>query len=252
MISIMETNHDNSSQKQLEAPLYIQIKRKILTALEDGVWKSGELIPSELDLASSYQVSQGTVRKAIDELVAQHLLIRKQGSGTFVATHQEEQSKYRFLRLANAAGHAEESNNKILLCTHQPAPKEVYEVLGMNSEDLFVHIRRLMSFNAQPIVFEDIWLPCPLFQDLSLDLLQTWSGSLYGLFESYFGVHMTHAQERISASMPTDLAVEYLMIDQTMPILGIFRIAYTFGEKPVEVRQAQYLTKDYHYLNHLN
>ena len=88
MISIMETNHDNSLQKQLEAPLYIQIKRKILTALEDGVWKSGELIPSELDLASSYQVSQGTVRKAIDELVAQHLLIRKQGSGTFVATHK--------------------------------------------------------------------------------------------------------------------------------------------------------------------
>jgi GntR family transcriptional regulator len=63
---------------------------------------------------------------------------------------------------------------------------------------------------------------------------------------------MTHAKERISAIMPTDLAAEYLMIDRTTPILDIFRIAYTFGEKPVEVRQAQYLTKDYHYFNHLN
>lgn len=252
MISIMETNHDNSLQKHLDAPLYIQIKGKILTALEDGVWKSGELIPSELEFASLYQVSQGTVRKAIDELVAQHLLIRKQGSGTFVATHQEEQNKYRFLHLANASGHVEESINKILLCTHQPAPSAVFVEMGMHADDLFVHIRRLMSFKAQPIVYEDIWLPCPLFQGLSLEMLQTWSGSLYGLFESHFGVHMTHAKERISAKLPTDLAAEYLMIEGSMPVLDIFRVAYTFGDKPVEVRQAQYITRDYHYLNHLN
>ncbi len=252
MISIMQTKYDNSSEKHLDLPLYAQIKLKFLIALEAGVWKAGELIPSELDLAASYEVSQGTIRKAIDELVRQHLLIRRQGSGTFVATHQEEQSKYRFLHLANSAGEMEESQNKILLCTHQKAPKVVYAPFNMHAEDIFVHIRRLISFSGKPVVFEDIWLPCPLFGDLTLELLESWAGSLYGLFESHFGVHMTHAEERIRAVLPSNLAVEYLEIDQLLPVLDIFRVAYTYGDKPVEVRQAQYISTEHHYFNRIS
>jgi GntR family transcriptional regulator len=248
----METKHDNSSEKHLDLPLYEQIKQKILLSLEHGLWKAGDLIPSEFDLAALYQVSQGTIRKALDELVQQHLLIRRQGSGTFVATHQEEQSKYRFLHLANSAGFIEESQNKILLCTHQKAPKIVYSPFSMNAEDIFVHIRRLMSFNGKPTVFEDIWLPCPLFEDLSLELLESWSGTMYGLFESHFGVHMTHAEERVHAVLPSNLAAEFLEIDSVVPVLDIFRIAYTYGDKPVEVRQAQYITTDHHYFNRIS
>jgi GntR family transcriptional regulator len=252
MISIMETKQDNSAEKYVDLPLYEQIKHKILLALEQGLWKSGNLIPSESDLATSYEVSQGTIRKALDELVQQQLLIRRQGSGTFVATHQEEQSKYRFLHLANSAGVIEDSQNKILLCTHQKAPKIVYLPFKMQAEDIFVHIRRLMSFNGKPIVFEDIWLPCPLFGDISLELLASWSGSMYGLFESHFGVHMTHAEERIHAVLPSDMAAEYLGIDALVPVLDIFRVAYTYGNRPVEVRQAQYITTEHHYFNRIS
>ena len=252
MISIMETKHDNSLEKHLDLPLYEQIKHKILIALEQGLWKAGELIPSEFDLASLYQVSQGTIRKALEELVQQQLLIRRQGSGTFVATHQEEQSKYRFLHLANSAGVIEESQNKILLCTHQKAPEVVYSPFKMDAGDIFVHIRRLMSFNGKPKVFEDIWLPCPLFDDLSLELLESWSGTMYGLFESHFGVHMTHAEERIHAVLPSMMAKEYLEIDPLVPVLDIFRVAFTYGDKPVEVRQAQYITTYHHYFNRIS
>lgn len=252
MISIMESKHDNSSEKHFDLPLYEQIKRKILLALEQGVWNAGELIPSEIELANSYQVSSGTIRKALDELVSNHILIRRQGIGTFVATHQEEQSKFRFLHLANSQGKMKESANKILLCSHQKAPEAVYKVFDMQSDDIFVHIRRLMSFSQQPVVFEDIWFPCPLFEALNLELLQAWSGTLYGLIENHFGIHMTHAQERISAMMPTEIAREYLQIDEGIPVLDIFRIAYSYGEKPIEVRQAQYVTMEYHYLNYLS
>jgi GntR family transcriptional regulator len=252
MISIMESKHDNSSDKHLDLPLYEQIKRKILVALEHGVWNPGELIPSEVELANSYHVSSGTIRKALDELVAQHILIRRQGSGTFVATHQEEQSKYRFLHLANNQGKMKESTNKILLCSHQKAPEAVYAAFEMHPDDIFVHIRRLMSFNQQPIVFEDIWLPCPLFEGLNLELLLNWTGTLYGLIENHFGIHMIHAKEQISAVMPTEIAREYLQIDKSIPVLDIFRTSYSYGEKPIEVRQAQYVTMEYHYLNHLS
>ena len=81
------------------SPLYQQIKGLITQSLESGEWKPGEMIPSEVDLAARYKVSQGTVRKAIDELAAENLLVRRQGKGTFVATHDEERAQFRFLRL---------------------------------------------------------------------------------------------------------------------------------------------------------
>jgi len=68
------------------SPLYQQIKALILQSLQQGEWKPGEAIPSEMDLAARFRVSQGTVRKAIDELAAENLVVRRQGKGTFVAT----------------------------------------------------------------------------------------------------------------------------------------------------------------------
>ena len=86
------------------SPLYEQIKAMILASLQASEWLPGDAIPSEMELAARYAVSQGTVRKAIDELAAQNLLVRRQGKGTFVATHQEEDWQYRFLRLETDSG----------------------------------------------------------------------------------------------------------------------------------------------------
>src|SRR5688500_18338794 len=81
------------------SPLYQQIKGLILQSLQAGEWKPGEAIPSEMELAARFRVSQGTVRKAIDELAAENLVVRRQGKGTFVATHAEQHVQYRFLKL---------------------------------------------------------------------------------------------------------------------------------------------------------
>ena len=91
------------------SPLYQQIKALILQSLNAGEWKPGEMIPSEFELAARFQVSQGTVRKAVDELSQEHLLLRKQGKGTFVATHSEEKFQYRFLKLVPNAESRSES-----------------------------------------------------------------------------------------------------------------------------------------------
>src|SRR3569832_1728838 len=86
------------------SPLYQQIKALILESLQAGEWKPGEAIPSEMDLAARFRVSQGTVRMAIDELAAEILVVRRQCKGTFVATHSEQQVRYRFLKLMPDAG----------------------------------------------------------------------------------------------------------------------------------------------------
>src|SRR6266404_1763901 len=89
-------------------PLYLQIKALLERSLEADEWRPGEAIPSEIDLAARFAVSQGTVRKAIDALAGDNLVVRRQGKGTFVATHTEEKtSHFRFLRIRSSAGQDE-------------------------------------------------------------------------------------------------------------------------------------------------
>src|SRR5579859_2251574 len=107
------------------SPLYQQIKGLITQALQSGEWKPGEIIPSEVDLAARFKVSQGTVRKAIDELSAENLVVRRQGKGTFVATHHEERAHFRFLRLMPDAGEAHHPDNKIIEVKRLRAPADV-------------------------------------------------------------------------------------------------------------------------------
>src|ERR1700736_4170987 len=85
-------------------PLYEQIKILLTQSLVAGEWKPGEAIPSEIELAARFRVSQGTVRKAIDELASEHILVRRQGKGTYVASHNEPSYQYRFLRVTPDSG----------------------------------------------------------------------------------------------------------------------------------------------------
>ena len=93
-------------------PLYDQIKVLLTQSLIGGEWRPGDMIPSEIELAARFKVSQGTVRKAIDSLAGENILIRRQGKGTFVATHNEEGIKLRFLRLTAASGQKEVLDRK--------------------------------------------------------------------------------------------------------------------------------------------
>ena len=113
------------------SPLYQQIKALLTQSLQSGEWKPGELIPSEVELAARFKVSQGTVRKAIDELAAENLVMRRQGKGTFVSTHHEERAHFRFLRLMPDAGVPHHPDNRILDVARRSAPAEVAQLLGV-------------------------------------------------------------------------------------------------------------------------
>ena len=141
------------------SPLYQQIKGLITRELQAGVWKPGESIPSELDLAARFKVSQGTVRKAIDELAADNLLVRRQGKGTFVATHAEQQIQYRFLRLMPDDGSDRGMARRLLDCRRTRAPADVARMLDCKSGDAVVQLRRLLLAQDKPVVLDEIWLP---------------------------------------------------------------------------------------------
>src|SRR5690606_27406758 len=85
-------------------PLYQQVKDLLIGRLIGGHWKPGDLLPSEIQLAEELGVSQGTVRKALDEMTAGNLLVRRQGRGTYVAEHDQEHALFHFFKLADRAG----------------------------------------------------------------------------------------------------------------------------------------------------
>lgn len=234
------------------SPLYQQIKALILESLQTGEWKPGEAIPSENDLAIRFKVSQGTVRKAIDELASEHLLVRRQGKGTFVATHHSDRVYFRFLKLVPDNGERHYPQSKILDCKRLRAPAEIGRLLDLKTNDPVIQIERIMFFSKEAAVYEEIWLPGTLFKGLTTEKLVEWRGPMYALFETEFSTHMVRATERLRAVGADELSAKHLGVEINTPLLAVERVSFTYGERPVEVRKAVYLTNHHHYLNELN
>jgi GntR family transcriptional regulator len=233
------------------SPLYRQIKALLLESLRSGAWRPGEAIPSEMDLASRYKVSQGTVRKAIDELAAENLLFRRQGKGTFVATHGERQVRFRFLRLAPDSGDPGAVERQLLEFRRARAGAEVARMLEMKAGDPMVMIKRLLVFSGDPVVLEEVWLPGTLFKGLTAAAVSDHKGALYNLFETQFGTRMVRAEEKLKAAAADKASAHALRVGLGHPLLAVERISYTYSDKPVEWRRGLYKTDRYFYRSEL-
>ena len=254
------------------APLYRQIRELLMRGLQSGEWKPGEAIPSEVELAARYRVSQGTVRKAIDELAAANLVVRRQGRGTFVASHREVRTQFRFLRLrpddtaANAADVADAApqgvagepdqgmvmTSRVLECRRLRAPSEVARALALRGGEAVVTIRRLLEADGRPTVLDEIWLPGSRFRGLSAERVDAWHGSLYALFETEFGTRMIRAAERLKAIAADRARARTLQVAEGSPLLLVERVSRTYADQPVELRRGYCVTDRHHYFNELS
>ena len=237
------------------SPLYRQIKGLILQSLQSGEWKPGESIPSEMDLAGRYRVSQGTVRKAIDELATDNLVVRRQGKGTFVATHSEQHVQFRFLKLvpdSGTPGSEGPAQREIMDCRRARASADIARALALRTGDAVLQARRVLSFAGTPTILEDIWLPAAPFKGLTAERLANYDGAMYALFETEFSVRMVRAEEKIRAEPATDGRELLLKVPHGSPLLSVERIAYTYKDTPMELRRGYYRTDTHHYHNTLN
>ena len=234
------------------SPLYQQIKGLILQSLQAGEWKPGEAIPSEMDLAARFRVSQGTVRKAIDELAAENLVVRRQGKGTFVAPHAEQHVRYRFLKLVPDSGDEGPAQRRILECRRLRASAEVARALALRTSDPVLQVRRVLSFGGAPTIVEDIWLPGNAFKGLTAEQLAEHQGATYALFELEFGVRMVRAEEKIRAVAADAPNAALLGVDAGAPLLSVERLSFTYNDVPMELRRGLYRTDTHHYRNELS
>ena len=233
-------------------PLYVQIKGLLVKSLEAGEWRPGEAIPSEIQLAGRFGVSQGTVRKAIGVLAGENLVVRRQGKGTFVATHTEEHaSNFRFLRIQRNDGKDEHPASKLIDVRRAKATAEVARLLERRPGDPVIALRRVLEYEGAPVVLDEITLPAALFRGLTRAKYDAYDGSMYSFFETQFGVRMLRAQEKLRAIAADAASAALLGVEPGTPLLAVDRVTFTYGERPVELRRGLCNTRAHHYANEL-
>lgn len=231
--------------------LYIQIKMLLTKNLINGEWRAGDLIPSEKDLAERYNVSQGTVRKAIETMSAENILIRRRGKGTLVAAHHFDGIKQRFLRLAPVASQSEALQSELVSCKKSTADAKMSHLLCLKKGEPTIEIKRLLTFSGRPLIYDFIVVPAKLFKGLNAKVLEDCKGALYGVYESRFGVNVKRAQEYIKAVAAKDECAKALGLNENDALLRVERISFTSDNLPVEWRLGLCVTDSHCYISEL-
>lgn len=237
-------------------PLYEQIKLLILRSLSDDEWAPGAAIPSEMELARRYQVSQGTVRKAIDELVQDNILVRRQGKGTFVATLTDDGTNYRFLNLLTIEGEKEYPKSEFIEFQRGKADAYVAKRLEIRPGSALAILRRVLKFSGEPVIYDDIRLPSSLLKGISIAMIEehvnAHKGTLYSLYETQYQIRIISAQERLRAVAADETTAALLNVKVGSPLLSIERVAFTYKNQPVEWRRSLVNTERHYYFDELN
>ncbi|MDA8052229.1 MAG: GntR family transcriptional regulator [Rhodospirillales bacterium] len=229
-------------------PLYRQVRERLLRRLAEGAWPAGGMLPSEPALAAELGVSPGTVRKALDALAAENLLVRRQGRGTFVARHDERRILFQFFRLVSDRGERQFPESEVLALTRAGANAREQARLGLAASARVFRIRRLRTLGGRACIAESIALPEALFPGLSE---RTLPNNLYGLYAEEYGISIARASERLKAVILPPGDATLLGVGPGTPALAIDRLAIAIDGRRVEWRLSRCLTRHLHYASEL-
>jgi len=244
------TGARSSSAALLSAePLYLQVKQRVIQGILDGEWKPGEQLPVESDLAARYGVGISTIRSAIGELVAGHVLARKQGKGTFVCLHDDRRSVYQFFRVVRDDGRKELPVSELISLKKAKADAEVADLLHLprsRGQDVY-RLRNILRVGGVAVVVSDITIPAALFRGLNEAIARSGS-TLYAVYQTHFGINIVRTVEELRAVKASSPVAKVLALRTGDAVLEVRRHAYTFGGRPIEVRRSAVLTRNFFYL----
>ena len=226
-------------------PLYAQVKALMMQRLIAGQWRPGEVLPSEFQLADMFGVSQGTVRKALDALAADNVLVRRQGRGTFVAEHDDHRALFHFFHLVGPDGERRLPESRLISVRKGQANRLEADRLSLGRGAPVIRIRRLRRLDGRPAIAETITVPQSLFPDLA-DIREV-PNTLYDLYERRYGITIARAVERLAAIAADDRDAELLDVRPGAPLLEIDRTALALDGTPVEWRVSRCVTETHHY-----
>ncbi|WP_176060796.1 GntR family transcriptional regulator [Paraburkholderia sp. BCC1876] len=227
---------------------YKEVKSAILAALSAGEWKGGECIPSEKRLAERFGVSIGTLRKAIDELCAENILIRHQGLGTFVSMHQRDRHFFRFFRIVRRDGDKAYPVVTLIDFRKARASREVAATLGIETGARVFQFTNGLALHGATVLIEHITVPEARFAGLTEAKLRNRPNTLYNFYQDVFAINVVETDERVTVALADDLESRELSLDAGAPLLEIRRVAYSYNRCAVELRVSRLNTENYQYI----
>ncbi len=230
-------------------PLYMQIKELLIARISTGEWLPGNSIPSEVNLSQELGVSQGTVRKAITDLVESNVLRRKQGRGTFVSSHDSERALFHFFHIVDENGRKVLPDSKVLRRGKKKASRLEASRLQLEEGADIIRIERVRSIASIPAMVETITLPEVMFKELVTSDESHLPNTLYEYYEKQFGITIHSSKERLRAISATKRDASLLSRQTGTALLEIERVALTLVGIPVELRISRCNTKNLHYEN---
>ena len=236
---------------QTFAPLYKEVKRLLTQSLQKAEWQPGAALPSETRLAERFHVSIGTLRKAVDELVAEQVLVRQQGRGTFVATHGPSRLMFQFFRIVREDGARE-------LPAARAARLRARPRRGARGERARDPARRPRGAGPQSAAAgrgadraRRHRARAALFPDLSERTFRSRESTIYNLYQTRYGINVVRASEQLRATTADRASARILAVPPGAPLLEIHRIAMTYHSSPVELRRSRVNTAHHAYSSEL-
>jgi GntR family transcriptional regulator len=233
------------------APLYRQAKRALLAAIESGRCPAASALPNETALAAALGVSIGTLRHAVDELVAERILVRRQGRGTYVAMHTTERFVFQFFHVERSDGMRDAPAVELLSFERGKLDDEAAAALARRPGDAAILIENRLSLQGRPVVVDRIALPAALFRGLTEKRLRERPSTIYHLYQTEFAITVLRTTERVRAVAADRMAARVLGVAPGSAVLQVQRTALTFNDKPVEYRVSTVSTAQHDYVSDL-
>jgi len=237
----------SDSTEAVYQPLYVQVREMLVQRIGSGQWRPGELIPSEFQLANEYNVSQGTVRKALIALEAEKLIDRQQGRGTYVARHTSEGSLFHFFRMVGLDDGRLTPTSRVLSQTLVSATKDLARRLDVAPGTELHCVTRIRDMQGRPAIHERIYVPVPLMPSLKVTPGSEMLDEMYVIYQEQFGVTIAHASERLAAVAATRDQAKLLGVAPATPLLEITRIGRNVSKAAIELRVSRCRTDSLRY-----
>lgn len=226
-------------------PLHRQVRDLMMARIEAGEWSPGTYLPPEIKLAEHYGVAVGTLRKALLDLAAEGVVLRRQGKGTVVASHDSDAVLFRFFNMRRADGSRLRPESRVLARGRRSANAEEAQALGAEPGADLLCITRVREGDGVPILYEHILLDAARFR--ALETRPEVPNTLYQLYQTEYAATVHRAREEITAARATGACAGELGLAEGAPVLLVRRVALDYSEQPVELRLSWIRTDGLHY-----
>lgn len=231
-----------------DAPLYKEVRRTLLQCLAKGEWEPGDQLPPERELAERFGVAIPTVRAGVADLVAAGVLIRRQGKGTFVASHDSQQQEFRFSNIMNNRDENISTNRTAVSMRKMDADPQTAQRLQLGFRGSVLRINSVLEADGTPVAVMELILPASLFSKLKKTDLEQSKDNLYSVYQRVCGITVLRMEERVYARSANNSTARILEVQPKDPILLVDRLAFTFDDRPVEIRRRSFEGLGHYYL----